>query len=106
MFQITYFSGGVLTLVPKNGKDPTISDNYRGITVTPIIGKLFEKLLFLGLLETVNVKQSELRFGLTKDLSPTMSSLACSKLSMNPELKENHCIRYIKGFWCSEPCGL
>ena len=92
MFQITYFNGGVLTLVPKNRKDPTISGSYRGITVTPIIGKLFEKLLFLGLLETVNVKQSELQFGLTKDLSPTMSSLVCSKLSMDPELKENHSI--------------
>ena len=39
-----YFSGGVLTPVPKSGKDPTVLDNYRGITVTPIIGKLFEKL--------------------------------------------------------------
>ena len=44
-----YFSGGVLTPVPKSGKDPAVLDNYRGITVTPIIGKLFEKLLLFRL---------------------------------------------------------
>ena len=41
-----YFSGGVLTPVPKSGKDPTVLDNYRGITVTPIIGKLFENCYY------------------------------------------------------------
>ena len=75
-----YFSGGVLTPVPKSGKDPTVLDNYRGITVTPIIGKLFEKLLLLRLQESVNVNQSELQFGFTKDLSPTMSSLICTEV--------------------------
>ena len=64
-----YFSGGVLTPVQKSGKDPTVLDSYRGITVTPIIGKLFEKLLLLRLQESVNVNQSELQFGFTKDLS-------------------------------------
>ena len=75
-----YFSGGVLTPVPKSGKDPTILDNYHRITVTPIIGKLFGKLLLVHLLEIVIVKQSELQFGFTKDLSPTMSSLTCSEV--------------------------
>ena len=75
-----YLSGGVLTPVPKSGKDPTVLDNYRGITVTPIIGKLFEKLLLLRLQESVNVNQSELQFGFTKDLSPTMSSLICTEV--------------------------
>ena len=37
-----YFSGGVLTHIPKSDKDPTVVDNYRGITVTPILGNLFE----------------------------------------------------------------
>ena len=75
-----YFSGGVITPVPKPGKDPTIIDNYRGITVTPILGKLFEKLVLLRLLEYMNVEQSDLQFGFTKNLSPTMSSLICSEV--------------------------
>ena len=41
--------------------------------MTLIIGKLFEKMLLLRLQETVNVNQSELQFGLTSGLSPTMS---------------------------------
>ena len=40
------FIGGVLTPVPKCGKDNRRLDNYRGITVTSIIGKLFEKVDF------------------------------------------------------------
>ena len=74
-----YFNGGVLTPVRKSGKDPTILDIYRGITLTPVIGKLFEKLLLLRLLESINLKQSELQFGFTKDLSPTMSLLIFSR---------------------------
>ena len=82
-----YFSGGVLTPVPKSGKDPTILDNYRGITVTPIIGKLFEKLLLLRLQETVNVNQSELQFGFTSGLSPTISSLICTEVINEAEIE-------------------
>ena len=70
----------MITPVPKPGKDPTIIDNYRGITVTPILGKLFEKLVLLRLLEYMNVEQSDLQFGFTKNLSPTMSSLICSEV--------------------------
>ena len=32
-----YFSGGVLTPVPKSGKDPTVLDNYRGVIVQLIV---------------------------------------------------------------------
>ena len=74
-----YFRGGVLTPVPKSGKDNRLLDNYRGITVTSIIGKLFEKLISLRLLEKVNSNQSDLQFGFTKNLSPIMSALICSE---------------------------
>ena len=77
----------MITPVPKSGKDPTILDNYRGITVTPILGKVFEKLVLLRLLEYINVKQSDLQFGFTKNLSPTMSSLICSEV-INESRKE------------------
>ena len=73
------FKGGVLTPVPKSGKDAKLMDNYRGITVTSIIGKLFEKLLLLRLLENINVNQSDCQFGFTKNLNPLMSSVICSE---------------------------
>ena len=68
-----------MTPVPKSGKDPKLFDNYRGITVTSIIGKLFEELLLLRLLEDVNVNQSDCQFGFTKDLNPLMSLVICSE---------------------------
>ena len=71
-----YFSGPV----PKSGKDPSVLDNYRGITDTPIIGKLFEKQILIRLLETVNKKQAEMQFGFMKNLIPTMNSLICSEV--------------------------
>ena len=43
------FKGGILTPVPKSGKDVKSMDSYRGVTVTSIIGKLFEELLFKAL---------------------------------------------------------
>ena len=73
------FRGGILTPVPKSGKDPKLFDNYRGITVTSIIGKLFEELLLLRLLEHVNVNQSDCQFGFTKNINPLMSSVICSE---------------------------
>ena len=39
------FKSGILTPVHKKDKDPTSVDNYRGITVTAIIGKVFEYAL-------------------------------------------------------------
>ena len=46
-------------------------DNYRGITVSSILGKLFETVL-LNRLDELNNDQSELQFGFTKGLSPTI----------------------------------
>ena len=81
------FRGGVLTPVAKSGKDNRLLDNYRGITVTSIIGKLFEKLISLRLLEKVNIDQSDLQFGFTKNLSPSMSALICSEVINESKLE-------------------
>ena len=53
-------------------------DNYRGITVSSILGKLFETVLF-NRLDELNNDQSDLQFGFTKGLSPTMTSLILSE---------------------------
>ena len=79
------FKSGILTPVLKKSKDPTVLDNYRGISVTPIIGKLFESVLLPRLSETF--EQSPLQFGFTKGLSPVMSALIVSEARAEAKLK-------------------
>ncbi|VDH94435.1 Hypothetical predicted protein [Mytilus galloprovincialis] len=70
------FKFGILTPVLKKQKDPTVMGNYRGITVTPTIGKTFE----YAFLEKLNLKsETLLQFGFTEGLSPIMSSLLISE---------------------------
>ena len=71
------FKSGVLNPVLKKLKDPTSLDNYRGITVTQIIGKLFESVLLPRLAESF--EQSSLQFGFSKGLSPVMAALIISE---------------------------
>ena len=53
-------------------------DNYRGSTVSSILGKLFEKVILNRLVE-LNSDQSELQLEVKKGLSPTMASLFLSE---------------------------
>ena len=82
-----HLKSGILTPVLKKAKDPTNLDNYRGITVTPIIGKLFESLLLPRLSQSF--EQSSLQFGFTKGLSPVMSALIVSEA--RAEVRVNTC---------------
>ena len=81
------FKTGILTPVLKKSKDPTNLDNYRGISVTPIIGKLFESVLLPRLAQSFD--QSSLQFGFTKGLSPIMAALIVSE--GRAEVKMNTC---------------
>ena len=63
--------------VHKKGKDRLCTDNYRGITITPILAKLMEHIL-LARIES-SLQQSSLQFGFTKKLSPTMAILAVTE---------------------------
>ena len=66
------FKTGILTPVLKKDKDSCLVYSYRGITVTAVMGKLFEYCL----LEKLNLTNiSELQYGFTKGLSPIMSGL-------------------------------
>ena len=67
------FKPGILTPVHNKDKDSTSVDNYRDITVTATIGKVFghallDKLTELGL----NRNQSELQVGFSEGLSPDL----------------------------------
>ena len=70
------FKTGILFPVLKREKDSTVLNNYRGITVTPTIGKTFE----YALIEKIDFTNlSELQFGFTAGLMPLMSSLIISE---------------------------
>jgi hypothetical protein len=59
------FKTGILTPIHKKGKDPTLTTNYRGITVTSVLGKKFEYAL-LEKMPKLNNNQSDLQFGFTR----------------------------------------
>ena len=72
------FKTGILTPVHKKKKDPTLTTNYRGITVTSVLGKIFEYAL-LEKMPDLNANQTELQFGFTTGLSPIMAALIVSE---------------------------
>ncbi|VDI23993.1 Hypothetical predicted protein [Mytilus galloprovincialis] len=79
------FKTGILTPVIKSGKNPLDVKSYRGITVTPIIGKVHE----LCILKKLQLQPGpDLQFGFTEGLCPLMASLLiteakCEKLKNN-----------------------
>lgn len=72
------FKTGVITPIPKKSKDPMLTENYRGITVTSIHGKVFEYVL-LGKTNITRENQSNMQFGFTAGLSPSMAALIVSE---------------------------
>ena len=69
------FKTGIITPVLKKGKDAKAMENYRGITVSGALGKLFEYTL----LSKLNFTQSSQQFGFTTGLSPIMAGLLVSE---------------------------
>ena len=60
--------------IPKRNKDSRIQDNYRGITIAPILGKILEMIaLETGINE--DLKTNDLQFGFSCGRSPSMATL-------------------------------
>ena len=66
---------GMLTPILKKNKDKKNSSNYRGITVTSVIGKLLEKAWLLRANPIILSKQSKLQRGFTPKCSSTSAAL-------------------------------
>ena len=81
------FKSGIIHPIHKKGKDPTSMDNYRGITVTSVFGKLFEILLRTRMTD-LNHNQSDLQYGFTKGLTPTMASLILSEAEADAKMRK------------------
>ncbi|KAK3105639.1 hypothetical protein FSP39_002449 [Pinctada imbricata] len=70
---------GVLTPVLKKGKDKTRPGNYRGITVTTLLGKILETYIRDRLEPILDHTQSKLQRGFTQGTSPLMAGLLISE---------------------------
>ena len=66
---------GILTPIPKKNKDKTSADNYRGITVTPILCKLLEKAWLRRANQILLQSQNSMQSGFTQGKSPSNAAL-------------------------------
>ena len=66
---------GILTPVLKKGKNKTQPTSYRGITVTPLIGKIIESIIKEEIEPVLNPTQHQMQRGFTEDTSPLMAAL-------------------------------
>ena len=82
------FKSGIIHPIHKKAKDPTSMDNYRGITVTSVFGKLFE-ILLLTRMTDLNHNQSDLQYGFTKGLTLTRVSLILSEAEADAKMRNS-----------------
>lgn len=83
------FKSGLITPIYKRQDKPLEDPNsYRRITVSSIIGKLFEKVLLHKIRPILNEQQNELQRGFTKNVSPTNAALLLSEAIA--EAKDNN----------------
>ena len=61
--------------IAKKGKDSKYPTNYRGITITALMGKVVEHLIQALIQDILQSSTSNLQFGFTPGLSPTMATL-------------------------------
>ncbi len=71
---------GILTPVLKKDRDAKQPNNYRGITVTPILGKVIEKLIQRRIEPILSTTQNRLQKGFTKGCSSNNASLLVSEV--------------------------
>ena len=67
--------------IHRKGKDQYLTESYRGITITSIIGKLFEHILVKRC--DASAIQSELQFGFTEGRAPAMAALVVTEAIAN-----------------------
>ncbi len=84
--------GSTLGMLGRKAKNLMHMTNYRGISITDLLGKMFDTVQEKRRLSQ-GVKQSPLQFGFTKGLSPTMAALILSEAIT--DAKENHKDLYI-----------
>ena len=85
-----YYKTGIVTSIPKKGKDDKILDNHRGITITPTDGKILEHIIKDRIKPVQLSNQDDLQLGFTEGLCPSLASLLMSEAIVEArENKEN-----------------
>ncbi len=82
----------ILGMLGKKGKNLMQMTNYRGISITVLLGKLLDTVQENRRLDRGS-NQSPLQFGFTSGLSPTMASLILSEAIV--DARENHKDLYV-----------
>lgn len=70
---------GVITSLPKKGKDPEIPQHHRGITITATIGKVLEHTHRNRENTQLRSTQSNLQFGFTEDMAPLVAAIVVTE---------------------------
>jgi hypothetical protein len=84
------FKKGVVIPIPKKDKNQLIQENYRGITLTCTIGKVFENVLLGRMRPVLEPKYSQLQRGFTAGTSSLSAALLVSELTNEAkDLKED-----------------
>lgn len=76
---------GILTPILRKGKDKTIPLNYRGITVTNVLSKVFEAILKTDM--RLSSKQNPLQRGFTAGVSPLGAPLLVTEAIVDAKRK-------------------
>ena len=71
----TCFKSGIITPVYKKQDKPINNPNSYRITVSSVIGKLFEKVILHKISPLLKESQNPLQRGFSKDVAPTNASL-------------------------------
>ena len=66
-------------MIGKKGKDLKLLDNYRGISIPGVTGKVLDEVLKNRRMSTCLAAQNDLQLGFTKGLSPLMAALLLSE---------------------------
>ena len=93
------FKSGIITPVYKKQDKPINNPNsYRRITVSSVIGKLFEKVILHKISPLLKESQNPLQRGFSKDVAPTNASLLLTE-AIAESLDNNESL--YGGFICS-----
>ena len=82
------FKIGVITPVHKKNKDPKSLNNYRGITVSSTIGKIFDIVMLTHEDAIVKQKQNTSQSGFTQNASPNHASLVITECILDSKQKK------------------
>ena len=88
-----FYKTGIMSSIPKKGKDEKILDNHRGITITPTDVKILEHVLNERIKPNQLYNQEELQLGFTEGVSRFLASLLIFEAIV--EARENKKSLYI-----------